>query len=71
MLAASITTTSAYGNGLPATYIVCSDPIYGPLQASRDWVNAAGWKTVEIRTGHDAMVKAPDGLADLLDAESV
>jgi hypothetical protein len=24
------------GNGLPVTYIVCADPIYGPLQASRD-----------------------------------
>jgi len=30
------------GNGLPATYIVCVDPIYAPLQASRDWVRGAG-----------------------------
>jgi pimeloyl-ACP methyl ester carboxylesterase len=57
-------------NGLPATYIVCSDPIYGPLQASRDWVKAHDMKTVEIRTGHDAMVTVPDGLSDLLDTNS-
>ena len=57
-------------NGLPALYIACTDPQYGPLQASRDWVKANGMKTVEIRTGHDAMVMVPDRLADLLDADS-
>jgi pimeloyl-ACP methyl ester carboxylesterase len=56
-------------NGIPATYIVCTDPIYKPLDASRAWIKAAGWKTVEIATGHDAMVTAPDRLADLLDAD--
>jgi hypothetical protein len=40
------------------------------MQASRDWVKAAGWKMVEIRSGHDAMVIAADRLADMLDAES-
>ena len=58
-------------NGIPATYIVCTDPIYKPLDASRAWIKAAGWKTVEIATGHDAMVTAPDRLADLLDADMV
>ena len=58
------------GNDVPATYIVCVEPLYGALQASRDWVKAAGWKTVEIRSGHFAMVIAPDRLADMLDAES-
>lgn len=57
------------GNGLPATYIMCVDPLYGPLQASRDWVKKNGMMTVEIRTGHDAMVTAPDALTDLLLAE--
>lgn len=56
------------GNGLPATYIVCSDPIYAPLQASRDWVQRRGWKMREIRSGHDAMVIAPEALADILDS---
>jgi pimeloyl-ACP methyl ester carboxylesterase len=58
------------GNGLPATYIVCADPIYKPLEASRNWVKAAGWKAIEIQCGHDAMVIAPDRLADLLDADA-
>jgi pimeloyl-ACP methyl ester carboxylesterase len=58
------------GNDLPTTYIICADPIYKPLEASRNWVKAAGWKTIEIQCGHDAMVIAPDRLADLLDADS-
>jgi pimeloyl-ACP methyl ester carboxylesterase len=57
------------GNGVPATYIVCTDPIYKPLETSRNWVKAAAWKAIEIKTGHDAMVTAPDRLADLLEAE--
>jgi pimeloyl-ACP methyl ester carboxylesterase len=57
------------GNGLPVSYIFCAEPMYGPLEASRDWVKAAGWRMVEIRSGHDAMVIAPDRLADILDAE--
>jgi pimeloyl-ACP methyl ester carboxylesterase len=56
------------GNGLPAYYIVCTDPIYGPLQASRDWVKNNGMRMVEIKTGHDAMVTAPQQLAEMLEA---
>jgi pimeloyl-ACP methyl ester carboxylesterase len=59
------------GNGLPTTYIVCTDPMYRPLEASRNWVKAAGWKTIEIRSGHDAMVIAPDRLAELLETDAV
>ena len=59
------------GNGLPAVYISCTDPVYGPLQASRDWVKKNGMKTVEIKTGHDAMVIVAEKLADMLDADSV
>lgn len=58
------------GNGLPVTYIACTDPIYKPLEASRNWVKAAGWKVMEIKSGHDAMVIAPDRLSDLLDADA-
>jgi len=50
--------------------IACTDPIYKPLEASRNWVKAAGWKVMEIKSGHDAMVIAPDGLSDLLDADA-
>jgi pimeloyl-ACP methyl ester carboxylesterase len=56
------------GNGLPATYIVCTDPLYAPLEASRRWARAAGWPVREIAAGHDAMVAAPEALADLLEA---
>jgi pimeloyl-ACP methyl ester carboxylesterase len=59
------------GNGLPASYIVCADPIYAPGDASRNWVRRHGWKTSEIAAGHDAMVIAPNVLADLLEAELV
>ncbi len=58
------------GNGLPATYIVCADPIYGPLQSSRDWLQKSGMTVREIKTGHDAMVTAPDVLTEMLIAEA-
>ncbi|MBK1660735.1 alpha/beta fold hydrolase, partial [Paracraurococcus ruber] len=55
------------GNGLPRTYIACTDPWYGPLAWARDKVRGeAGWDWAEIATGHDAMVTAPDALAALL-----
>jgi len=58
----------AVGNGRPATYITCVDPIYAPLEASREWVRRAGWPMLEIRTGHDAMITAPAELAAMLAA---
>ena len=54
------------GNGLPAVYVQCTDPVYASLRSSRDWVRANGMKLVEIKTGHDAMITAPELLADLL-----
>ena len=57
------------GNGRPRTYIVCTSPIYAPLEASRQWVRGQqGWGWREIATGHDAMVTAPDELARMLAA---
>ncbi|HSM43354.1 MAG TPA: alpha/beta fold hydrolase [Afifellaceae bacterium] len=53
---------------IPADYIVCTDPLYGPLESSRDLARAAGWPIHDLPTGHDAMVTAPAALADLLDA---
>lgn len=53
------------GNGLPAGYILCTDPLYQPLEASHAWVRAAGWKVIEFETGHDAMVTKPDELSEL------
>jgi pimeloyl-ACP methyl ester carboxylesterase len=57
------------GNGLPTSYVVCTDPIYKPLEASRKWVTAHSWKMLEIAAGHDAMVIAPDLVAALLEAD--
>lgn len=54
------------GNGLPRTYIACSDPIYSPLEGSRALVRRLGWPMVELATGHDAMITAPEATANLL-----
>ena len=54
------------GNGLPAVYVRCTDPMYAALQPSRDWVAAHGMRRIDIATGHDAMVTAPDLLAQML-----
>lgn len=56
------------GAGKPARYIVCTDPVYSPLAASRARARALGWPMPEIAAGHDAMVSAPQALADLLEA---
>lgn len=57
----------AVGNGLPRTYVVCTDPIYTPLESTRQWVRAQqGWGWVELATGHDAMVSAPAETARIL-----
>lgn len=55
------------GNSLPKTYIAVTAPWYAPLADIRAWVKAQpdwGWR--EIAAGHDAMVTAPDALAELL-----
>jgi pimeloyl-ACP methyl ester carboxylesterase len=55
------------GNGLPCTYVHCTSPSYAPLEASRQWARKqAGWAWRDLPTGHDAMVLAPDALAQLL-----
>ncbi|MEM0942424.1 MAG: alpha/beta fold hydrolase [Pseudomonadota bacterium] len=54
------------GADLPRCYLTCTDPIYPNLVRSRERVAAWGWPMAEIRTGHDAMVSAPQALADKL-----
>jgi pimeloyl-ACP methyl ester carboxylesterase len=59
----------APGNGLPRTYIACSDPPYPPFEGvRREMRGSAGWAWQEIATGHDAMVTAPEALAQMLAA---
>jgi pimeloyl-ACP methyl ester carboxylesterase len=57
----------APGNGFPARYIVCTDPLYMPLDPVRRRLARSGWRMEEIATGHDAMITAPDAVAALLD----
>jgi pimeloyl-ACP methyl ester carboxylesterase len=54
------------GNGLPRTYIACTDPVYAPLASSRDLAKRLGWPMIELPTGHDAMITAPEATANLL-----
>ena len=57
------------GNGLPAGYILCNDPIHGPQEGAPTRARSLGWPVTEIATGHDAMVTAPAALVDMLEAE--
>jgi pimeloyl-ACP methyl ester carboxylesterase len=62
-----IALTGPVGGALPKVYIQCVDPVYAPLQSSRDFVKAQqDWAWDEIATGHDAMVSAPEALAEKL-----
>ena len=55
------------GNGRPATYVACMDPVYEPLAWAREVARAQpGWAWREIGAGHDCMVTAPRLTADLL-----
>lgn len=62
----SLRLAHAVGNGLPAVYVQCTDPVYAALQSSRDWVAAHGMRREEIATGHDAMITAPGLLVEML-----
>jgi pimeloyl-ACP methyl ester carboxylesterase len=57
------------GAGLPAQYILCNDPVYGPLESARTRARKLGWPIAEIATGHNAMVTAPEALIDILEVE--
>ena len=55
------------GNGLPRTYIACTEPEYAPSAGHRSWVRAQpGWAWRDLAAGHDAMVTHPAPLVDLL-----
>ena len=57
------------GNGLPCTYIACTDPPLASIAPSHRWVrDRPGWAWLEIATGHDAMVTAPAELTRQLAA---
>ena len=58
---------SSVGNGLPATYVTCTDPVYEPAIVCRQRAEEAGWPILELATGHDAMITAPLATANLLE----
>ena len=55
------------GNGLPAHYITCTDPVYVPAKLGLGRARDKGWPVSELAAGHDAMVIAPQATADLLE----
>jgi pimeloyl-ACP methyl ester carboxylesterase len=55
------------GSGLPEVYVDCTDPAYAGLAAVKDrYRGKPGWPFVELKTGHDAMVSAPEELTRIL-----
>jgi pimeloyl-ACP methyl ester carboxylesterase len=54
------------GNGLPCTFIRCTDPALSSIEESYAYAREAGMPLHELKTGHDAMVTAPGELAALL-----
>jgi pimeloyl-ACP methyl ester carboxylesterase len=63
----TLTLANAPGNGLPCTYVFCTDPVYESLARHRDYARAQpGWLWRELAAGHDAMVTHPAATAALL-----
>lgn len=62
---------------VPRTFVDCVNPRLGTIDSIRPrvrdtkfwdgaWMGGGGARVVELETGHDPMVSAPDALADLL-----
>ena len=52
---------------LPRTYIDCTQPALATIAVARQRVRSEpGWSLVELATGHDAMISAPQALFDVL-----
>lgn len=55
------------GNGVPKTYLYCSEPPLPLLRHSRELVQSQdGWNWVEIKAGHEAHLTHPELIAELL-----
>ena len=55
------------GNGLPKVYIDCSEPAFAGFTAMKaHYRSRPDWTFIELATGHDAMVSAPEATAKLL-----
>jgi hypothetical protein len=52
---------------MPRTFIDCHDPSLPSMAGMRARVRAQpGWTVVEMPTGHDAMISAPEQLVEAL-----
>ena len=54
------------GNGLPLSYIFCTNPIYKSLESSREIVRQKKWPIFELNASHDAMYTHPKETLNLL-----
>ena len=55
------------GNGLPRTYIHCTEPSHPVLESSRELVKSqSGWNWVEIAAPHEAHMTHPELLTEVL-----
>ncbi len=63
--------TAAAGPAVPRTYIHCTGFAHTPYGPTAERIRTnPGWRYLELDTGHDAMITAPQQLADLLLAGS-
>ena len=52
---------------IPRTFVDCTTPPLATIAEMRRRVRSeSGWRVIEMATGHDAMISAPEGLAALL-----
>jgi len=55
------------GSGVPKVYVDCTEPALAALAAMKArWRSSADWDVVELKTGHDLMVSAPEETAQIL-----
>jgi pimeloyl-ACP methyl ester carboxylesterase len=53
---------------LARTFVDCTSPALPTIKESRQRVRSEpGWQVIEIATGHDPMISAPDQLLDILE----
>ena len=55
------------GNGLPCSYVACTQPPLPAVASSQAWARAQpAWQWHEMNACHDVMITEPDQLSDLL-----
>lgn len=58
---------NVFGNGLPKTYIACTNPAFPAIEPSKKRVKEQqGWNWKEIASGHAPMLTHPNELSEIL-----